>query len=254
VEDAPKFGATDVFVADDYWLRTKHPQHWRDTQHLWSRPDVRGCNWFAFKPYFIRKMLERCKEGDALLYLDADTYPVADIKCCFDITRRDGHMVFHCVGQLHKWWCTRACFVEMGIPVDPAGVPIDRAKFFDVPHGCARFLGLLPTPENFQFLDDWYRYCLNLDCTTFEDGRKFERLTKKYGPEQPELHQHRTEQAIMTNLVLLRGWRMWREACQFGESVDTDRDVYPQLFYQNGSHSWDPSPRWPGSSFRNIND
>lgn len=252
VQDGPKFGATDVWVTDDVWLRCHRPKHWMDTKHLWSRPGVKGVNWFAFKPFVILDMLNRCQPDDVLFYVDADTYPISDLKPAFDITRRDTRMLFRCCAQLHKWWCTSACFQNCGIPVDTTGVPLERARYYDTWHGCARFMGLMPTDENKDFLQEWYKHCLNIDNTTFDFPP-----VEKYGPENPELHQHRTEQAIMTNMALKRGWRLWREACQFGEVHDDgpqDREAFGQLFFQDGSHSWGPPPIRPGSYFRNIND
>jgi hypothetical protein len=252
VEDGPRFGATDVWVVDDVWLVTRHPQHWEETRHLWSLPGVRGVNWFAFKPFVILDMLRRCQPGDVLLYVDADTYPIHSLAPVFAITTRDGHMVFRCCAQLHRHWCTSACFQNCGIPVDAQGIPIDRPRYYDTWHGCARFMGLTLSDENLTFLQEWYRLCLNVDNTTFDLPPP-----SRYGPENPALHQHRTEQAIMTNLVLKRGWRMWREACQFGEVGDDgpqDRDAYGQLFHQDGHHTWSHDLTYPGSYFRNIND
>ncbi len=253
VEDSVKFGATQVKIYDDFWLRNKRPQMWLDMKHLWSRPDARGISWFSWKPATILDALNRCGPDDAIFYVDADTYPIHDLKVVFDTTRRDGHMVFNCIAQPHKYWCTRACFQEMGIPTDTNGVPIDRARYYDTLHACARFMGFMPTDENRHFLNEWYRYCLNIDCTTFQISNP-----EKYGPEQPELKQHRTEQAIFTNLVLQKGWKLWREACQFGEPWPEDRDAYPQLFFQNGQHTFAPGFEWgnytAGSSFRNVND
>ncbi len=263
VEDGPKFGATDVWVYDDFWLRTKRLQHWSDTKHLWTRPSplnsssrgrVPGVNYFAWKPYVTLDALNRCGPDDIVLYVDADTYPVSDLNPCFDVAKREDRMIFKCEAQYHKWWCKRSCYQNMGILTDSRGVPLEHEKYYDapVPHGCARFMALKPTDENRAFLNDWYRYCLDLDCNTFHVS------AEKFGPEQPELREHRCEQAILTNLVLQRGWKMWREACQFGEMSQSkdDRDVMPvQVFFQDGQHTWDPQPPvMPGSSFRNIHD
>ncbi len=241
VEDGPRFGADEVRVYDDYWLRTKHPEHIAATQHLMKRPVVRGYNWFAFKPFTLLQALKTSALGDVILYTDADTYPIHDLGVIFDTAARDGMMLFKCVGQLHKWWCKRSCYAVMGIATDPYD-----PRFYDVPHGCARFMAFRNDQASVDFLEEWLHYCCILDATTFEPS------PAQYGPENPELHEHRTEQAIFTNLAYKHGRRLYREACQFGESVADDRDLFPQLFFQNGLHTWDPQPKWPGSSFRNV--
>lgn len=257
VEDAPKFGVTDVLIFDDVWLQHQRPQHWKDAAHLRSSPGVKGVDWFAFKSFTILDALNRCGPDDLLFYTDADTYPIADLAPAYNIVERDGHMIFRCCAQYHKWWTTAACLIHCGIPVQD-GIPIEKEKYFgpdDKPvwHGCARFMGFKPTEENKEFLREWYRICLIKDATTFDAPPP-----EKYGPENKFLHQHRTEQAIMTNLALKKGWYFWREACQFGEcgpdDGPQDRDAFGQLFFQDGTWSWGPNPTLPGSYFRNIND
>lgn len=260
VEDAPNLGVTDVWIYDDIWLREQRPQHWLDSAHLWQRADVKGVNWFAFKPFVILDALNRCGPDDLLFYTDADTYPIADLTPAYDIVARAGHMVFRCCAQYHKWWCTSACFQLCGIPTQD-GIPVEKEKYYGVYdmtppkivwHGCARFMGFANNEANKEFLREWCRICLIKDATTFDTPPP-----EKYGRENPELHQHRTEQAIMTNLALKRGWYFWREACQFGECGDDgpqDREQFGQLFFQDGRNSWGPNPMAPGSHFRNIHD
>lgn len=240
VKDGPRFGADEVWVFDDYWLRTRHPEHIRDSLHLIQTPGVRGINWFAFKAFTVLKALERATPGDVVLFTDADTYPIHDLSVIFEIAKRDGIMLFKCVGQLHKWWCKRSCYENMGISCDPYD-----PKYYDVPHGCARFMAFEVNDTNKALMKEWLHYCLIKDCTTFEPSPAL------YGPENPELHQHRCEQAILTNLAYKHGIRLYREACQFGNSVEEDKDLFPQLFEQNGSHTWG-KVRGQGSMFRNV--
>ena len=53
--------------------------------------------------------------------------------------------------------------------------------------------------------------------------------------ELPAFHEHRDEQAIMTNLVHKYGYKLHREADQTGEDPScfhVDRELYGQLFEQ----------------------
>jgi hypothetical protein len=234
VEDGPKFGAEKVWVYDDIWLRDKRPAHWEQTKAHREHPQARGVNWFAFKPFVILDAVDRMADGDILLFTDADTYPIHDLSILFDIGRRDGIMLFEACGWFQKQWCTQATFSLMGL---------NPEDFYEKPHGCARFMVF--TKAHRPFLVEWLTHCLDIRCTTFDPRPEF-------GPEHPEFRQHRCEQAIMTNLAHKYGHKLYREACQFGEGWPQDRDLYPQLFFQNGSHTW--RSRGNGSEFRNIND
>lgn len=249
VEDGPKHGAAEVIVYDDFWLR-QQATHVAETRHL-MYPGNRGVNWFCFKPYVIIDALTRCGPEDVVFYIDGDTYPIRDINIVFDITRRDGVMLFMANGwPEQKVWCKRACFVIMGL---------DTPEYHTAHCGCARFMGF--TRAQLPLLREWLSYCVIKDCTTFE-------IDPRYGPELPGFREHRCEQAILSNLAKKYGHKLYREADDSGEIIwpDTgasaqadlaaDRDLYPQLFQQVWGGSYapgvEPVDRGQGSVFRNA--
>jgi hypothetical protein len=245
-------GATNVLVYDDYWLRTRHPEHLLDTAHF-VYPGNRGVNWFCWKPFVILDALNWAGPDDAVFYVDGDTYPVADLSVLFDITARDGLMLFMANGwPEQKVWCKRSCFVTMDQ---------DAPKYHLAHCGCARFMGF--TQRHRAFLEEWLSYCLLRDCNTFD-------LNPAYAPELPGFREHRCEQAIMTNLAHKYGHRLYHECDDSGEiiwpdnggleaakaDVARDRDLYPQLFKQEWGNSYapniEPVDHGQGSFFRNV--
>jgi hypothetical protein len=258
VRRAPLFGVDEVWVYDDHWLRTKRAEYCAQNKWLFEHrchtgpprepsfhdePGPRGVNWFAFKPFVVLDALERAVPGDLVLFTDADTYPIAPLQVLYDICQRDGLMLFSAVGNWHSRWCKRECFAVMGQ---------DEPRWRDVQHAVARFM-LFRRPERMsasrpvQMLWEWFTYTLNPLATTFTQ-------TGRLGlPEYPEFYEHRCEQAILTNLAHKYGFRLYREACAYGNSVKDDLDLYPQLFEQIGGHSYGPV-RGQGSMFRNIED
>jgi len=44
---------------------------------LWDHPHKRGFGWYAWKPYIIWHALSNLQAGDVVLYVDADTVPIA---------------------------------------------------------------------------------------------------------------------------------------------------------------------------------
>lgn len=232
VEDAPKFGADQVVIYDDFWLRTTQHDFYQKLLPLLNHHSTRGYGWFAWKPYVILHALRHADPGDAILFTDADTYPIADLRTLYDIGQRDGIMLFESCGWKQKSWCTQATYRIMGI--DPESV-------YEKPHGCARFMVF--TDRHAAFLEEWMHYCLVMDCTTFDPR-------PEYGAEHPEFRQHRTEQAIFTNLAHKYSHRLYREACQFGDHFEQDRDLFPTLFFQDGTHTFGRSQHGQGSDFR----
>jgi hypothetical protein len=242
VSDAPRFGADRVLVYDDAWLMDQ--EFYRLNKWLWTYPNTddpkrkpRGFGWFCWKPFIILDALSRCMPGDIVLYTDADTYPIHDLSALYKECRRiGGTMLFNAYGCDHANWCKEDCHIVMG------GWASGRGHRT---HGCARFMLFQEGPwEVQQFLMEWLTYAINPLATTFNPSQylSFER--------EPELHEHRTEQAIMTNLAYKYGHKLYREACQNAATQPEDQDLYPQLFTQVGCHANGKSLE--GSRFRNV--
>ncbi len=218
VQDGCRFGADKVLVYDDAWLMDQ--EFYRLNKWLWTYPDTddprrapRGFGWFCWKPFIIMHALERCEPGDVVLYTDADTFPIEDFSVLYhECDRIGGTMLFAAQGCGHVNWCKEDCFIVMG----------DWAHFHNPQHGVARFMNPLATTFD--------RSVLRTDS--------------------PLLHEHRTEQAIMTNLAHKYGHKLYREACQFGATQPEDQELYPQLFEQVGCHAYVKSLE--GSAYRNV--
>lgn len=222
VADAPGFGADEVKVYDDRWLMGT--DLYKANQWLWTYPATtdpkrapRGFGWFCWKPYVILDALSRAGDGDIVLFTDADTYPVADFSVLFEECNRiGGIMLFAAQGCINRQWVKRDMWITMGM---------DEAKWYDTQAGVARFMLFQKgAPLTDRFLSDWQHYCLDRHCQTFEPS--------VLGPELEGFRENRCEQAIMTLLGMGYGLKFYREACQFGDGSQDDRDLYPTLFHQ----------------------
>ncbi len=236
VDAAGPLGAETIWVYDDKWImQTEFYEH---NQWLWSYPHVgadrnasRGFGWFCWKPLIILDALSRLQDGDIVLYTDADTYPIAPLAPLYEeCARIGGQMMFRADGCEHRQWCTQECFRVMG------------QEPFSGQHGVARFMLFQKGPwKPQQFLMEWLAYCLNPQATSFR---------RDHGkPEAADFCEHRTEQAIMTNLAHKYNLKLYREACQYGAGGADDSEIYPQTFFQDGT----VAPRTlEGSAFRNM--
>lgn len=249
VEDAPNLGADEVYVYDDIWM-SKHPFR-RLNAWLWDHPgerlpngtyQKRGFGWYSFKPVIMLDALERfAHDGDVVLYLDGDSRPVADFSIIFRIAERDGQMFFKAQTHSNHRWNKEDCLQVMHCK---------QHQFKDA--GVARFFAMKKgTWQTKQFLYEWLTYCTNRYAQTF-DGSELQANSVDASQEHHEFIEHRTEQAIMTNLVHRYGYKLWRECDESGNESQDDRegpDGYGQLFEQTRVGSGQDRE---GSRFRNV--
>ncbi len=238
---APKLGADEVWVYDDNWLINHRPEFYELNRWLWEHHHKRGFGWYAWKPFILIDALDKLAEGDVVLYFDADTFPVDDFSMLYETCARDGGiMLFKAGGNVSQrftqgQWCKRDCFIVMNQ---------DEERYHQAEAGVARFMLFQKGPWRArQFLMEWLTYCVNPLATTFDPSV----LAK----EVPGFVEHRTEQAIMTNLAHKYGLRLYREACELGNSFPEDQGMYPQLFSQLNPWGNKTAP-CVGSKFRNV--
>ena len=239
VQNGPKLGADEVRVYDDKWLLGTdfyRLNHWLWEHHGDQNNNPRGFGWFCWKPFVLLDALDRLQPGDVVLYTDADTYPVADFSMLFDHCRKmGGIMAFAARGCVNRNWNKYDCMAVMG-----QLEPFWRER----PAAVARFMLFEAGKwKPRQFLMEWLTYCVNPLAQTFDPS--------VLGPEYPDLHEHRTEQAIYTNLCHKYGLYLHREACQFGADQQQDKELYPQLFFQCGLRF---ENGLNGSAYRNIEE
>ncbi len=242
VELGPNLGADVVWVYDDLWL-TQQPFH-KQNKWLWEHPHKRGFGWYCWKPFVIWNALSRCKDGDVVLFVDADCRPLANFSMLFEECRRiGGIMLFSAETCFHRSWCKRDCYIVMGQDQDH--------YWYDL-SAVARFALFEKGPwKATQFLMEWLTYAVNPLANTFDQSR--------LGADPPDFIEHRAEQSILTNLAYKYGLKLHREMDAGGEvrSVrERDRELYGQLFEQdNPNNTPDCSNNTLeviGSRYRNV--
>ncbi len=245
VKDAPGFGADEVRVYDDRWLMEQ--EFYRLNRWIFdlkSRNEHRGFGWYCWKPFVIMQEMEPRywdwvevkdteHEPPVILWTDADTYPTGDLTPLFEQCRKDGGiMLFAAEGWTQGQSTKRSCMRAMACDTDD----YRRAQ-----HATARFA--LFGAGNWrakQFLMEWLAYCLNPACVGLEPGPD----------EYPEYLEHRSDQSILTNLAHKYGLKLYREADEFGNGTQRDRELYGTIFKQIGQYH---QPRnLNGSKWRNV--
>jgi hypothetical protein len=195
VERAPVLGADEVRVYDDVWLTRQ--EFYRQNHWLWDHLHKRGFGWYAWKPFIILHCMEKfMRDGDVVLYTDADCYPVKPFRRFYEQTHTDGGiMLFHNRFN-NRQWCKRDCFVVMAQ---------DTVCYHDAQAAVARFMLFEKGPwRPYQFLMEWLTYCVNPLATTFDPS--------VLAPELEGFIEHRAEQAILTLLAHKYGYTLYPEA------------------------------------------
>ena len=198
-----------------------------------------------WKPLVIMDALNHCDLGDVVLYIDGDTYPIADLTPLYDRCAAESVMLFTAEGCYNRQWVKEDCWRVMAASVPPLRYPGRRSVPCDSQHAVARFMLFQKGHYHVQqFLNEWQTYCLNPLATTFD--RSYLSDLEATGFEQ-----HRTEQAILSLLAHKYGYKLYREADGFGDAALAQGvDAWmPRMFTQVGTSS----PQLPtGSRFRNV--
>lgn len=249
VEDAPGFGADQVVVYDDVFLRECRPDYWERVRYFRDHPGVRGVDFFCFKPFVVLDAYRRLSAGDVMLFTDADTFPIAPLAPLYDLCRAQGGVVlFNARGCVNELWTKRDVFTLMGCDDEAhrkSWQAVGRFMLYEK-------VGAFPVER---FLGQWLGYTANPFINTFDPSA--------LGlPDAEGFRQNRCEQSVLTNLAVTYGVKLHREACEFGcwDQPDDHPDVPEQyrggiphqFFSQVGGHTFDPANKGDGSSFRNV--
>jgi hypothetical protein len=217
------------FYADNLWIFQRQPQH--------------GFGFCSWKPYIIQHALLSLEDGDCLLYVDADTYPVAPLAPLFDIAARDGISLFEEQGCVNKTWIKEDCIQTMCTGGD------EEFKW-NVRNGtiaCGRFQvyrkgnRMLDT-----FLQEWKIYSLDPRCT-FHEG-------STAAKDDPSFIKNSCEQSVLSVLAAQYMIPLHRTPDQNGWPVSKGcgqpGDDYPLTFIQVGDRG--NLRDWSGSKFANV--
>lgn len=241
VERGPQWGADAVCIFDDKWLiesgYVKTNQWLYDaTSYIGEDPTPikHGFGWCSWKPFLILTAWDRLQDGDCVLYLDADCYPIAPFGGLFDICAKEGVVLFEEKASNLRY--TKGdCFLVMGVPREESKMACGRFSMWKKGHFLAR-----------QMLAEWWAYSINPYCTLWGKST--------LAPDQPEYYRSSTEQSVLSNLARKYKLPLHRGPDTWGEpSPEDQRDVerYPVSVFKQ---EWCAGDRrdLSGSSYRNV--
>jgi len=174
---------------------------------------ARGAGYWVWKPYLIRKIMEKMGSEDWLMYTDSGMYFVRNpwdwVASVESEIGDKGIMTFNCCG-LNKELCKRDAFVLMGL---------DEPKYTDSGQRMASVFVCKKTPFSIAFVDEWLKYA--------QDPRIISDLPNTQGlPNYPSFKDHRHDQSIMSLLTIKHGTYVWEKSDITQYSNPTDHCIY----------------------------
>jgi hypothetical protein len=236
IRTAP-FPVDQFRVYDDAWLIKT--EFYKLNRWMFERQPQHGLGFCSWKSFIIQHALDTyAQPGDVVMYLDADTYPIADFSCLFGTCARDGIMLFEEQGCYNREYIKQDCSDAMGLDIRACelGQSIQAA---------GRFQLFQKGPyRNQQLLEEWLTYSLNPMCQ-FHEG------STRGGRDHFDFKQNSCEQSVLSLLAFKYGIPLHRTPDQNGWPVTVDKpgDDYPQLFTQGLAHK---TGDLSGSKFRNV--
>jgi hypothetical protein len=235
IADAPRFGVDELRIYDDVWIKA-HP-FYEVNRWLFDLPGMIGFGWHAWKALLLRDTLDHAAPGDIVAYVDGDTYPIRPLAPLYEQADREGAVFFNVIGHGgHQRWCTGDCFAVMGQ---------DEPRYREAEAGCARFLFIKKGDYRAeQLVLEWQAYLLNPYANTRLPGRG-----TRYAPTDASFVEHRTDQAILTNLVHKYGYPLQPEA---SHPAAGERQYFVQVHVGRCVPGGKDNNPGTGSRFRNV--
>ena len=166
--------------------------------------NTRGRGFWAWKPYFLRRILDRLAPGDVVMFADAGCEFTGNPQTYVDVARRYGFLGF----RLPLWpkhavkrWTKGDIFRAVGL---------DMRLYGDERQHVGGIFLIAKTPRNERFVDDWLRLCEDAQLVTDRPS---------VAPNHPEFDENRHDQAIYSLLIMKHAMGLVLEDRTFPRSL-----------------------------------
>lgn len=176
----------------------------------------RGAGYWLWKPYFINKGFDFCKDGDILIYMDSGVKLINDVKNIIDVMDQDIFLFSN--GHMHVHWCKADVMKAMFA----TSLPV--TEYYNFQQVQASVIFFKVNDFSRKFIKEWLLWCQMPNFINDEPSVL---------PNHPEFAEHRHDQAILTCLQIkynlkLHWWadKLWYES-QRGRWPN---DKYPSMW------------------------
>jgi hypothetical protein len=184
----------------------------------------RGAGYWLWKPYVISKMMERCCDGDILIYADAGVEFVNHVSHIID--RMDENIFLFTNTHPNHHWTKRETLDAM-MPGWENTYHINTPW----PQVQASVIFFKVCQETRNFVKRWLLWC---QMPGLIDDSK--------GAQKPYFQDHRHDQSILTILATQAGYKLHWWPTAYAEHIRVSGDDYPVMFNhhrkRNNEYEW----------------
>jgi len=175
----------------------------------------RGAGYWIWKPYFIKKTLEKINDGDLLVYSDSGSYYQNSVQPLIDLIKKEktGVLSFELKGLLEKTYTKKDTFVLMGL---------DDPKYSESSQREATYIWLIKNDFTVKLINEYLEFA--------QDERIITDLASQ-NENHPEFQDHRHDQSIWSLLCKKYDITPHRLISQHGAHLVNDfpNDTYGQI-------------------------
>lgn len=163
----------------------------------------RGNGLWLWKPYIIKKTLDKINYGDIVFYCDSGACFFRKCDVVFNILQNQDIWVT-VLPLIERQWTKKTTFEIM---------QLDIKKYGKMNQVSGTFIALKKSDFSIRFVDEWLSYCENYECISPSENRSYELR---------EFIEHREDQSILSLLVKKYNIKYFSDPSQFG--------VYPEKY------------------------
>lgn len=167
----------------------------------------RGNGLWLWKPYIIKKTLERLEYGDIVFYCDSGACFFRECDIVFNILQHQDIWVT-VLPLVEEQWTKKRTFDIMHLDIE---------KYGKMRQISGTFLALKKSEFTNKFVDEWLSYCENYECIAPSSDKRYELSW---------YIDHREDQSILSLLVKKYNIKFFSDPSQFG--------VYPEKYFAEG--------------------
>ena len=152
----------------------------------------RGAGYWMWKPYVVKKTLDKLQDGDYLFYCDSGAFVTKDLHILIDFMEQEGtDILLFDLDHMEKVFTKRDVFMELGC---------DEKQYTDSWQRCATYFMIKKTEHTQQFIEQWLAYAQKYELISDEDNVLY------HQPNYPEFRDNRHDQSIFS--VLSKKWEL----------------------------------------------
>lgn len=162
----------------------------------------RGNGLWLWKPYFLCRLLDQCKEGDTIFYCDSGAFFIRNVDPLYELLDKEKPIFVTELPLIESCFTKPLCFDIMG-----------ASEYKDMNQIQATFFLVKVCDYTKEFAKKWLDYCCNADLITPSGIQDFSQLDRYYAN---NFVSHREDQSILSLLCHINGIKAHRDISQKG--------------------------------------